>query len=167
MVLVRHDVQVRIRQPLAEVTVTQVFDNPQPFQLEAYYYYPVPDGATVSNLALWVNGERREARVMERQRAREIYQGIVNEKRDPALVERLSDELFRIRIFPVPARGRQRVELRFVQPVEQLAPTHYRLLLKRPPGPTSHALRLAAALEGQAGGRVTDMDRLLHKGLAT
>jgi Ca-activated chloride channel family protein len=145
--LVRHEIQVQIRQPLAEITVTQVFDNPQPFQLEAYYYYPVPSGATVSNLALWVNGKRREARVMERQRAREIYQGIVDEKRDPALVERLSDELFRIRIFPVPARGRQQVQLRFVQPVGQIAPGHYRLLLRRPPGPTSHALRLAVTLE--------------------
>ena len=144
--LVRHDVQVRIDQPLAELTVTQAFDNPSSLQLEAYYYYPVPRGATVTNLALWVNGVRREARVMERQKAREIYQGIVNQKRDPALVERLSDGLFRIRIFPVPARGRTRVELRFAQPLELLEPGHYRLLLRKPPGQTSHALRLGLEL---------------------
>jgi Ca-activated chloride channel family protein len=144
--LVRHDVQVRIHQPLAEITVTQEFDNPHAVQLEAYYYYPVPRGATVTNLALWVNGKRREARVLERQKAREIYQGIVNEKRDPALVERLSDELFRIRIFPVPARGRQRVELRFAQPLELVERGHYRLTLRRPPGPTCHVLRLGVEL---------------------
>lgn len=144
--LVRHDVQVRIHQPLAEITVTQEFENPHAVQLEAYYYYPVPRGATVTNLALWVNGKRREARVMERQKAREIYQGIVNEKRDPALVERLSDELFRIRIFPVPARGRQRVELRFAQPLELVERGHYRLTLRRPPGPTCHVLRLGVEL---------------------
>jgi Ca-activated chloride channel homolog len=148
--LVRHDVQVRIHQPLAELTVTQEFDNPSSRQLEAYYYYPVPQGATVTNLALWVNGVRREARVMERQKAREIYQGIVNQKRDPALVERLSDGLFRIRIFPVPARGRMRVELRFAQPLELLEPGHYRLLLRKPPGQTSHALRLGVELRPAA-----------------
>jgi Ca-activated chloride channel family protein len=126
--------------------VTQEFDNPSSVQLEAFYYYPVPRGATVTNLALWVNGKRREARVMERQKAREIYQGIVNEKRDPALVERLSDELFRIRIFPVPARGRQRVELRFAQPLELVGTGHYRLALRRPPGPTCHVLRLGVDL---------------------
>lgn len=146
LALVRHDVQVLIRQPLAEITVTQEFDNPSSMQLEAYYYYPVPRGATVTGLALWVNGVRREARLMERQQAREIYQGIVNQKRDPALVERLSDELFRIRIFPVPARGRQRVELRFAQPLELLERGHSRLVLRRPPGPTSHALRLGVEL---------------------
>ena len=145
--LVRHDVDVTIRHPLAEVTVTQEFYNPASRALEAYYYYPVAPGATVSNLALWVNGVRREARLMERQKAREIYQGIVNQKRDPALVEKLSGNVFRIRIFPVPAKRRTRVELRFVQVVEEAGVDGYRLLIRKPPGKASEALRLSMALD--------------------
>jgi hypothetical protein len=150
--LVRHDVQVQIEHPLAETTVTQEFWNPTARSLEAYYYYPVPAGATVSGLALWVNGKRREARVLERQKAREIYQGIVNEQRDPALVEKLDDTLFRIRIFPVLPKRRQRVELRFIQPVESSSsPNVYRYQLDKPPGPPIDVLRFGLRLRAQPG----------------
>lgn len=145
--LVQHDVEVKISHPVAEVTVTQEFYNPLQRALETYYYYPVAPGATVSNLALWVNGVRREARLMERQKAREIYQGIVNQKRDPALVEKLAGNLFRIRIFPVLPKRRTRVELRFVQVVEEAGPDSYRFVLQKPPGKPSDVLRLAVELD--------------------
>jgi len=144
--LVRHDMQLAIRHPVAETVVTQEFDNPHDANLEAFFSYPVPHGATVTGLALWVGGLRREARMLERQRAREIYHGIVSEKRDPALLQQ-SDGGFRIRIFPVLARSRQRVELRFVEPVERDADGSYRVTLRRPPGSTVDVLRLGVDLQ--------------------
>ena len=145
--VVRHDVVVTIQHPVVETVVTQEFQNPHPFNVETTFFYPVPPGATVTGMALWVPGiGRREARMLERQKAREIYQGIVNEKRDPALLERMDGNIFRIRIFPVLARTRQRVELRFVQPVAVTGPGSYRLTLRRPPGKTLHSLRLGLSL---------------------
>jgi hypothetical protein len=144
--LVRHDVQLAIDHPVVETIVTQEFDNPTANNLEAFFHYRVPVGATVNGLALWVGGKRREARMLERQRAREIYDGIVRQKRDPALLERLDGNTFRIRIFPVLARSRTRVELRFAQIVEQDAPGRWRVTLRRPPGETVHALRLGIRL---------------------
>ena len=144
--LVRHDLTVRVVHPTVETVLTQEFQNPHATSLETTFYYPVPHGAVVTSLALWVNGVRREARVLERQRAREIYQGIVNQRRDPALVERLSSTLFRIRIFPVLPHSRQRVELTFAQPVELLGRGRYRVALAPPPGPPIHVLRLGVHL---------------------
>lgn len=144
--LVRHDLDLEVDHPLATVTLTQEFDNPHTFNLETTFYYPVPAGATVTGMALWVNGERREARMLERQKAREIYEGIVSQKRDPALVERLDDGTFRIRIFPVLARSRTRVELRFVQPVQHDESGRSFVVLHRPPGEAIDALRLGVRL---------------------
>lgn len=144
--LVRHDVQLRVDHPVARVVVTQEFENPHDVSLEAFFSYPVPPGATVTGLALWVGGVRREARMLERQKAREIYDGIVRQKRDPALLEKDAGNNFRIRIFPVLARSRQRVELTFVQPVEWEEGGGYRVTLRRPPGSTIHSLRLGAEL---------------------
>ncbi len=144
--LVRHDVQVNINHPVAETVVTQEFDNTHTFDLEATFYYPVPAGATVAGMALWVKGERREARMLERQKAREIYDGIVRKNRDPALLERVDGNMFKIRIFPVLARTRTRVEVRFVQPVAGGANGRYSLTLRKPPGATIHALRLGVQL---------------------
>ena len=144
--VVRHDVEVTINHPVAETVVTQEFQNPHSYNVETYFVYPVPAGATVTGMALWVNGARRDARMLERQQAREIYNGIVRQKRDPALLERVDGDTFRIRIFPVLARSRQRVELRFAQPVEMLTREQYRLTLRRPPGQKIHALRLGLEL---------------------
>ncbi|MBW2732179.1 MAG: hypothetical protein JRH20_07275 [Deltaproteobacteria bacterium] len=99
--LVRHDVSVHVEHPVAVVRVIQEFENPLSRPVEADYTYQLPPGATVDDLGLWVNGVRRPARVLERQRAKEIYEGIVRQKRDPALVERTASGLYRIRIFPV------------------------------------------------------------------
>ncbi len=84
--------------------------------------------------------------MLERQKAREIYNGIVAEKRDPALLERLNGNVFRIRIFPVLARSRQRVELRFAQPVEMPAPGRYRYTLRHNARRHVRSLRLAMTL---------------------
>jgi hypothetical protein len=144
--LTRHDLQVNIHHPVAETVLTQEFENPEPLALEAFFHYPVPAGATVVGLALWVNGVRREARMLERQQAREIYEGIVREKRDPALLERVDGNSFRIRIFPVPAKSRQRVELRFVQTVEGDGPGRYRFTIRRPTDQVIPCLHLGVRL---------------------
>ena len=144
--LTRHDVQVTVNHPVAEILVTQEFENSSSFNMEATFYYPVPAGATVAGMALWVNGVRREARMLERQKAREIYDGIVRKNRDPALLERVDGDTFKIRIFPVLARSRTRVELRFVQPVERRADGRYTVTLRKPPGATIHTLRLGLTL---------------------
>lgn len=169
--LVRHDLELSISHPLVETVVTQEFENRSAQSLEAHFHYPVPPGATVTGLALWVGDTRREARMLERQKAREIYDGIVREKRDPALLERV-DGGFRIRIFPVLPRSRTRVELRFVEPVAASGPDRYQVSVRRPPGEVIHVLRVAlrlaapfpiaeASLEGVEGQLEREENRLL------
>ena len=145
--LTRHDIQVTVNHPVVETVVTQEFENSASFDREATFYYPVPEGATVAGMALWVKGERREARMLERQKAREIYDGIVAKNRDPALLERINGTTFKIRIFPVLARSRTRVELRFVQPVAMGADGRYLVSLRKPPGSTIHVLRLGLSIK--------------------
>ncbi|MCX7017163.1 MAG: VWA domain-containing protein, partial [Candidatus Sumerlaeota bacterium] len=54
---------------------------------------------------------------MEREQARRIYEDIVRRMRDPGLMEYMDQNLMRVRIFPVPARGDQKVEVEFTQPL--------------------------------------------------
>lgn len=148
--LVRYDVDVRIDHPVAATTVTQEFLNPTRRNLEAYYYYPVPPTATVHDLVLWVAGKPRRARIMERQKAREIYQRIVSRQKDPAIVERLAGNLFRIRIFPVLAKSITRIQLRFAQPVVD-AEHRWRRLTLRHPNESPQILRLSATVSASGG----------------
>ena len=146
--LVRHDVDVVVVHPVVVVRIVQEFENPLSRMVEGDYSYQLPPGATVDDLGLWVNGERRPARMLERQQAREIYQGIVRKKRDPALVERSASGLYRVRIFPVLPGQRTRIELRYSQLAEARGQGAQRVTLHRA---GRVPLRLSVALTAEGG----------------
>ncbi len=109
--LVHHRVEVKIAERGAVTKVTQVFSNPTGRQLEATYLFPLPQGATVDEFALWMNGKRETGKVMERGKARQIYESIVRRARDPGLIEYVDAQLFQARVFPIPANGKMKIEL--------------------------------------------------------
>jgi Ca-activated chloride channel family protein len=99
--------------------VDQVFVNDNAIELEGEYLFPLPEGATISRFALWVDGRKLEAEVLTRDEARRIYEQIVREQRDPALLEYAERGAFRARIYPIPARGEKRVELEYSEVLAQ------------------------------------------------
>lgn len=128
-----HRVSVSVRERIAETRVEQTFVNQTGETLEAWYVFPVPEGATVSGFAMWVNGVRQEGEMLEAGRAREIYEGIVARMRDPGLVESLGGNLFRARVFPIAPYGEQRIEITFTQTLDYDAGlVHYRYPLRTP-----------------------------------
>lgn len=113
MAIQSHRVEIEITDRAAVTKVDQVFRNQTSQVLEATYIFPLPEGSSVSEFALWVNGERTEGEVLERDAAARIYQDIVTRLRDPGLIEYMGNNLFRARVFPIPASGEQRVEIQF------------------------------------------------------
>lgn len=112
-------VDVRINNGVAVTTVTQVFRNSAPQPLEALYTFPVPREASVSNFSMWINGKEVIGEVLERQQARQIYQQVTRvERKDPGLLEQVDYKTFEMRVFPVPARGTQQVQITYYQPVD-------------------------------------------------
>jgi Ca-activated chloride channel family protein len=113
LALLNHRVDVKVKERGATTHVDMTFQNPTNRQLEATFLFPMPKGATVDELALWMNGKREVGAVMERQKARQIYESIVRRSRDPGLIEYVDSELVEIRVFPIPANGTQRIELTY------------------------------------------------------
>ena len=111
--LVNHRVNVNVTERGATTHVDMTFQNPTGRQLEATFLFPLPKGASVDELALWMNGKREVGKVMERGEARRIYESIVRRARDPGLIEYVDSELVEIRVYPIPPNGKQRVELKY------------------------------------------------------
>jgi len=127
------EVQVTIKENVAATRVPHDFFNPNARQLEADFYFPIPRGANVTDLVLYINGKPMKGEVLEKEKAREIYEGIVRRLQDPALLEWVDYNLFKIRVFPVPPSGTQRVEIEFAQPLESDQGTfRYQFPLKPP-----------------------------------
>ena len=103
---------------VAVTTVTQVFRNTENRQVEALYTFPVPKGASVSNFSMWINGKEMVGEVVEKQRAREVYDSYRRVNRDPGLLEQTSYKTFEMRIFPIPAGAQQKVQICYYQELD-------------------------------------------------
>ena len=72
-----HKVTVEIRDQIARTTIEESFVNHTDVQLEGQFHFPLPQDASIAGFAMDVNGEMVEADVVEKQRAREIYETIL------------------------------------------------------------------------------------------
>jgi Ca-activated chloride channel family protein len=112
-----HHVDVVIEDGYAITTVSQVFANPHGQDLEAVYSFPVPEKAAVGEFTFWIDGEAVTGEVLEKQRAREIYEQEKQAGRDAGLTEQDSYKTFDISLYPVRAGQDATVRLTYIQPV--------------------------------------------------
>lgn len=110
-----HTAQVTINNGVAVTEVNQVFRNTENRQVEALYLFPVPEGATVANFSMWIGGKEMIGEVVEKKRAREIYDSYKRVRRDPGLLEQVDFKNFEMRIFPIEANAEQRVQIAYYQ----------------------------------------------------
>lgn len=83
-----HRATVKITERVAVTHVDQVFWNSTDRDLEATYLFPLPKGATVSDFYLYINGQKTKGEILEKDRARNIYEGIVRRMKDPGVAGR-------------------------------------------------------------------------------
>ena len=84
-----HTVQVTINNGIAVTEVNQIFRNKENRQVEALYTFPVPKNASVANFSMWIGGKEMVGEVVEKERAREIYNSYKRVNRDPGLLEQV------------------------------------------------------------------------------
>ncbi|HUU85507.1 MAG TPA: VIT domain-containing protein [Phycisphaerae bacterium] len=110
-----HQVSCEITDGVAVTRIDQTFYNPNPHQVEGTYIFPLDDDIAVAKFSMFVNGNETQGEILERDKARQIYESIVARMRDPALLEYIGTRMYRARIFPIPASGDVRVKLEYSQ----------------------------------------------------
>ena len=113
LTMLGHEVTVAIEDQAATTRVEQSFRNHTNRKLEATYVFPVPKGASVHQFSMWINGKEVKGELVDAGNARAIYSEAVSRSQDPGLLEYLGNDLFQLKVFPVPAGGQIKVALRF------------------------------------------------------
>jgi hypothetical protein len=135
----RYAVDVVIEDGFARTAVDQTYFNHDLAEREGTFTFPLPADASISRLAMYVDGTLREGAMVERERARTVYETIRWQRRDPALLEWLDGTTFRMRVFPLPARQEKRLALCWTQRL----PGSYGAVTYR--FPAGHTLEAAGA----------------------
>ena len=98
---------------IAETFIDQEFFNPSNNMLEGYYIFPIPKDAVINEFHMEINGEMVNAELLDATKARQIYEDIVRQIKDPALLEYTGQGIFKVRIFPIEPRSKKKVTISY------------------------------------------------------
>ncbi|MFN8371607.1 MAG: VIT and VWA domain-containing protein [Anaerolineae bacterium] len=113
-----HRVQVSIANMIATTSVDLQFTNAGSALAEGTFVFPLPRGASVNNLTMFVNGVAIDAQILDSDQARAIYDEIVRQYRDPALLEYIGTGAIQANVFPIPPGESRRVQISYSQVLE-------------------------------------------------
>ncbi len=149
-------VDVGVARGYARVNVRQIFENRTADQQEGTYRFALPPSASVGDFAIWDGLERIPGVILEKKRARGIYQELTRQKVDPGLLQQGEEDasgdasarpssaaLFSVTVSPIPAYATKRLELQFQQETPFIAGVgEFRLVLRPPDAEAPVAKRL-------------------------
>lgn len=115
-----HRVRATINDQLATTTIDLQFTNTGDGLAEGTFVFPLPDNAAVDRLTMFIDGEAFDAKILTAEEARGIYDEIVRQYRDPALLEYVGTQAIQANVFPIPPGESRRVQIDYSQllPVE-------------------------------------------------
>ncbi|MCE9555693.1 MAG: FecR domain-containing protein [Planctomycetes bacterium] len=116
----RYHVDVHIEDGFARTTIDQTYFNHLTRREEGTFHFPLPPDASISRLAMYVNGKLMEGGMVERDHGRNVFESIKYRMQDPALLEWIDGTTFKMRVFPLEPREEKRIILSYTQPIETL-----------------------------------------------
>ncbi|MDP2897433.1 MAG: VWA domain-containing protein [bacterium] len=102
-----------IMEQAATTTMDISVRNPSARRIEAELAVPVPDGAVVRSFTFEGAAKEPTTEVLAKNEATRTYEAIVAKVRDPAMLEFIGYNLIRSSVFPIEARGTQKVRLTY------------------------------------------------------
>ncbi len=108
-------ITIKVDSQVATTKVEQVFENTTPHRLEGSYFFPIPESASLSDFAIYDGDKRMAGEVVERAKARQIYNEIVRRQIDPGLLEYAGKDLFQASVFPIEPRSTKKIDLTYTQ----------------------------------------------------
>jgi tetratricopeptide (TPR) repeat protein len=109
------EIDVKVVANLAVTTMTMNFHNDLDRVLEGRLNFPLGEGQTVSRFAMTVNGKLREGVVVEKAKGRQVFENIVRQGIDPGLLEWTKGNVFKARVYPIPAKGDKKIVIAYEQ----------------------------------------------------
>jgi Ca-activated chloride channel homolog len=145
-------IDVGIARGYARVNVRQVFENRTGDVQEGTYRFRLPPSAAIGDFAVWDDLVRIPGVILEKRRARAIYEELTTQRIDPGLLQQGEEDeggarpsggaAFAVKVAPVPAHATKRLEIQFQQDVPFIGGRgEFRLALRPPDGEPPVAAR--------------------------
>ena len=120
---------------LAQTTVDMIFYNPNRRVLEGELQFPLQNGQTITGFALSMGEGKqetmREAVPVAKVKGRQVFENVIQQKIDPALLEVTQGNQFKLRVYPLNPGQTRHVRLTYSErlPAQKSSDILYRLPL--------------------------------------
>jgi TonB-dependent SusC/RagA subfamily outer membrane receptor len=94
---------------IATTVVELELYNPNGKIMDGTVEFSLNEGQVINKFKLDVDGSMRDGVVIEKQQARVAYENIIRRRVDPGLLEQTAPNQYRIRVYPMPAKGKRYV----------------------------------------------------------
>lgn len=108
-----------IENSIARTTVTQTIRNTTDHDLEVEFFFPLPANTVIQDFTMMVNGQEIPGKLLKKEEAKSIYESIVRQHRDPALMEFVGYNLFKTSVFPIKVGEERNITVNYSQVVEK------------------------------------------------
>ncbi len=102
---------------VARTEVEQLWRNDTDRAQEGSYLFPLPEGASITDFALYDGDRKLDGQLLDKDQAAGTYEDIVRRRRDPALLRYVGRGAYEVKLYPVPAHATRRITLHYVQPL--------------------------------------------------
>jgi Ca-activated chloride channel family protein len=113
MPIVKSDLAVTVRGPIAQVVVTQRYANPLSTAIDAIYVFPLPEKSAVGDMSITVGSRHVHAVIKRREEARQTYERAKRAGKLAALLDQERPNVFTQQIANLAPGEQIDVELRF------------------------------------------------------
>lgn len=118
------DQQLKIKQMNVRITsdcftattfIEMEFYNNKPQEVEGAWFFRLQPGQVITALQLDLHGKYRDGSIEERNQAANAYNTIVGKRIDPALLQYISSDQYKLSVYPVPANSSRKVTITIQQ----------------------------------------------------
>lgn len=85
-------------------------------QLEALLNFNLPEGSHVLDSWLWVYEDIVQGKIIDKWTASNIYEGIVNRRRDPSLLVKNGQDQYELRVYPMKPGEQRKIKITYLVP---------------------------------------------------
>ena len=108
-------IKVTANQFTATTVLEMEFFNPNPKVLDGEYNFSLQPEQVITGFALDINGFMRDGVIVDKQKGRVAYENTIRRRIDPGLLEMTAGNNYRVRIYPMPAKGTRKIRVQVSQ----------------------------------------------------
>ncbi len=124
-------IDIEIIENIANVSLDVTFFNSSYGIAEGIFLFPLLDGGKINNLSLKINDTFVKGEILRREDAYNLYIDTVERIVDPALLEYIGEDLYKLYIAPIGPNEEKNITLTYTAPLKQIGNTYlFRFPLK-------------------------------------